>query len=58
MKQLSRELRNRKAEAYDPQKAFNHWVEEYAYTHEMSIEEVLNLSIFKDNGMEYTGGGE
>lgn len=58
MRTLSRELRNSKAMALDPQSAFNRWVDEYAFLNNMTADEVMQLAIFKEEGMEYTGGSE
>lgn len=55
LRTLCNELRIKKERPYDPQTAFNGWVEEYAYVHNMSISEVLELALFKQENMEYTG---
>lgn len=55
MKELSHNLRLAKEHKYDAQTAFDHWVEEYADLHEMSIDNVLKLALFKQENMEYKG---
>ena len=54
MNTLTNEIRNSKATYSNDQVwAFSRWVEEYAFAHNMTIEDTLNLALFKKEGINY-----
>lgn len=55
MKQLPNNYRKAKEKNYEPQDAFNRWVEEIAVLKDLTIDEVLQLAIVRNENLEYTG---
>lgn len=54
MKEISRETRNKKGELFvNTQYSFAKWVEEFAEANELTVEETLQLALFKQENIEY-----
>lgn len=53
MNTISNETRNRKSQFKTDLEAFADWVDEYAEAHGISVEETLNLALFRLEGKEY-----